>query len=1229
MASTSPASESARATPEGCSSLARVGIPLHVHRQSVDHVVSTVTTILQQQLARHEATVDVALRASSPVARCAAVSSPDGAVTQPVCSIPTATIESSRPSLTTSATSTRVPAPPPTPPLVLPSDVRHSARVSHHGHLLRSSSPSAPEVLSQTATPQIEVMPVGPTAEPLNSPRPATDDACTGVPSAEIGNFLDVATPPSTFSGHVSSQALEYDLPRALEFPQAPCDPENAASPLDFSNSNVPASCSTASFDKEDVGLGKASVSFVAEGGHVSPPPAASAQQHSNIIRGHEAAEYRGSSPLRRTASLSQVNVSPRLDDKHEVSPSVSRTASFHGQRRAGSFSRASPTLAVNKPSPQLVRVLSGGNLTAPTPAVRALPGQAAVNAASGSQSPAPSHAMNGPAIKATAALTGMVFSSGAELVKHLNDTRGAQSELFGQASPASTSLDTSAPGGPPGAKTTTEKWKHRVKHIQGPVQVGAKDTLFAVRSEIETMHRRYPTEAAQLRHSIETTKAEVAQVFALVNSEEFQKDTQELISQIQSTQQQVEEEVAEHAKMVSLLESAVATLQQSTDGPLVVPGVQDASTLTPKELDKFIAAATDPLLKKRLAVRAFQLRCEEKVKEHRATTTQALEVISHQPNMAASASQRALQEASTIAARGGVSLTDEVHKLPPQPHLDSAALAVIEEDLLHQAGGAVAAGTTNASAHRGDESSNRSGVASISLSSLAGKMSSLRQQVSGGAQQSAEANAPAKKKGTLTAVDTAAQLESKQLPPAAGRSEQQVGAATQQLSTALSAPSQQAAQSVELRRTSVPHSGGVPNALGDSTRRVAGLAASGVVPLNPSALANAPQASFVTPLSTQSSPRGTIPTLVSSSHQLTQQRRNMIDNVVYTSAQRQDDAKKILALVELLRLQAKTAVASAVADYQLRLKKEEEQARKLAARTMDQVLKDAMENRAQTPINHIRQTDVDRIKSGSGAAEALAATMEALHTRQLQSIQLREDLLGKQKMPLLAELRELEERVMHNAAALQSAHMNRKNLVRQYWAWRQRVELGDAKAAKTFEEDVQRGPRFRHVGVQNVIQTESFASQVQWLRQLLSREELFRRHVQRVEVLVGDLNEVNSHIDRALVCPHCSKVLREAVTMWPCGHSFCLQCFDKLSISQHMHRCSVCYSVGAEGCIANALLSDILSKLAIRESGYSDLKTSLEAVKSHLQAFQKDKLALRLHALEYRLKQHTDKSRQ
>ncbi|PHS00038.1 MAG: hypothetical protein COA68_07500 [Oceanobacter sp.] len=250
---------------------------------------------------------------------------------------------------------------------------------------------------------------------------------------------------------------------------------------------------------------------------------------------------------------------------------------------------------------------------------------------------------------------------------------------------------------------------------------------------------------------------------------------------------------------------------------------------------------------------------------------------------------------------------------------------------------------------------------------------------------------------------------------------------------------------------------------------------------------------------------------------------------------------------------------------------------------------------------------------------------MSALQKQTEDSVQLREELLGKAKFPLMAELRELEDRVLKNTAALHQAHLNRKNLVKQYWQWRQRVELGDVKAGKTFEEELERGPRFRHVGVQNVIQTEYLSQQVDWLRQLLRREQTFRRHVLRVESLVNELREVNLLVDQSLRCPVCQQICKDPVSLWPCGHSFCQACFETLSVSAYLHRCSVCFSVGSEGCLPNLLLSEIIAKWAVKEAGYSNVTDSLREVKDHMEMFQRDKMQLRLNALEYRSKQIRD----
>jgi E3 ubiquitin-protein ligase RNF180 len=289
----------------------------------------------------------------------------------------------------------------------------------------------------------------------------------------------------------------------------------------------------------------------------------------------------------------------------------------------------------------------------------------------------------------------------------------------------------------------------------------------------------------------------------------------------------------------------------------------------------------------------------------------------------------------------------------------------------------------------------------------------------------------------------------------------------------------------------------------------------------------------------------------------------------------------------------------------------------------MDQILRDAIDNRAPSPIRHILREDLDEILREGQAALSLADHMASLSKQTADSVQLREELLGKAKRPLMAELRELEERVMRNTASLHTAHQDRKLLVKQYWQWRHRVELGDVKAGATFEAELLRGPRFRHVGVQNVIQTEYLSQQVLWLKQLLRREETFRRHVSRIEALVNELKEMNQQVDYGLMCPVCKRMCVDPVALWPCGHSFCQgACLDSLQVSTYLHRCAVCFSVGSEGAIPNVLLAEIIAKWTVREKSYSDVSHSLDDVKCHMALFERDKVQQRLNALEFRARQ-------
>lgn len=95
-----------------------------------------------------------------------------------------------------------------------------------------------------------------------------------------------------------------------------------------------------------------------------------------------------------------------------------------------------------------------------------------------------------------------------------------------------------------------------------------------------------------------------------------------------------------------------------------------------------------------------------------------------------------------------------------------------------------------------------------------------------------------------------------------------------------------------------------------------------------------------------------------------------------------------------------------------------------------------------------------------------------------------------------------------------------------------------------------------------------------------------------------------------------CGLLYEDPVIFWPCGHTFCLECFHSLAIAPSLYRCSVCGSIGSEGYVHNLLIADTVAKWMFKDSGYRDIDGPLNAIRTHMMRFQKQSLTSRLQML-------------
>ncbi|CUG94199.1 Hypothetical protein, putative, partial [Bodo saltans] len=272
--------------------------------------------------------------------------------------------------------------------------------------------------------------------------------------------------------------------------------------------------------------------------------------------------------------------------------------------------------------------------------------------------------ATGAPTVRLSPAASGLVFPSGQALVQQIIEDEsthflrrstsngsitgsppalrrasptaaaspGGRNGSFMALPPALQSLSPPLPGmqSPPlpPPHPQAEKWKHRVSHIAGPVQLGSKDTLFGVRNEIEMMHKQHPADAKALHKELEQTTDDLIGAFAVINDKEYKKDTEELKEQIRRTDQQIEAEVAQHNKMLDLLETAVTMLDAAATDESSRAEEQDSVEVLRKKLD----GEHDEVAKKKVALKLFVALSRLKVSKEKVVAIQAAEVKNTAP---------------------------------------------------------------------------------------------------------------------------------------------------------------------------------------------------------------------------------------------------------------------------------------------------------------------------------------------------------------------------------------------------------------------------------------------------------------------------------------------------------------------------------------------------------------------------------------------------------------------
>ncbi|KAF5219166.1 hypothetical protein ECC02_007862 [Trypanosoma cruzi] len=234
--------------------------------------------------------------------------------------------------------------------------------------------------------------------------------------------------------------------------------------------------------------------------------------------------------------------------------------------------------------------------------------------------------------------------------------------------------------------------------------------------------------------------------------------------------------------------------------------------------------------------------------------------------------------------------------------------------------------------------------------------------------------------------------------------------------------------------------------------------------------------------------------------------------------------------------------------------------------------------------------------------------------------IRLREKTLTETHTAMEAEVQSLQEKIRVNEELIRERFVSRVNMLHRYWLWRTLQELGDQTVGWTFEEELARGPRYRTLGVQNNIVSETLEQQLSWLLVFAEKEKIFREHVRRLELLVEELTDINDALEEALTCRVCGLLFEDPVLFWPCGHVFCLVCFDTLSIAPSLFRCPTCGSIGSEGYVHNLLIAESVAKWMFKDAGYGDIHGALSLIRLHLSKFRKEVISSRVAQLRQQL---------
>ncbi len=266
--------------------------------------------------------------------------------------------------------------------------------------------------------------------------------------------------------------------------------------------------------------------------------------------------------------------------------------------------------------------------------------------------------------------------------------------------------------------------------------------------------------------------------------------------------------------------------------------------------------------------------------------------------------------------------------------------------------------------------------------------------------------------------------------------------------------------------------------------------------------------------------------------------------------------------------------------------------------------------------LKEMSKEDIDRLTAIITAAQQQHA--EA----QLVAEELRAVVINRKKHAVVLKRRlkdeaaQLQNRISAAAGTLERSREMRGDLVRQYVLWRRRREFDEDAVAPTFEEELALGPRQKDIGIQCDVQAETLPMQVLKMVRLVEEEDTLRRHVKGIRSIVGDMMNINRYMEIELTCPVCERLFVNCVVAWPCGHSYCAQCYESLLISPGLYRCRLCSLYSTEGCTPNFTVNEVVGRWLFKMSGFSDVNTSVDSVSAQLAAFSKSEVQRVLKAL-------------